>query len=141
MKIMTSLLFLLFVVQPVQAQSVWFGSDLSLLSIEGEASVVIEGLDNSIELISRTSDGGAWIYLSENTSLQRISASGDIAFSVPTETGLAAMAVDAAGAVWATRPGMNDVIRIAPSSFELSSYVVSGVPHGITIDGLGLFSA
>ena len=41
MKIMTSLLFLLFVVQPVQAQSVWFGSDLSLLSIEGEASVVI----------------------------------------------------------------------------------------------------
>lgn len=137
MKIMTSLLFLLFVIQPVQAQSVWFGSDLSLLSIEGEASVVIEDLDNSIELISRTSDGGAWIYLSENTSLQRISASGDIAFSVPTETGLAAMAVDATGAVWATRPGMNDVIRIAPSSFELSSYVVAGVPHGITVDGLG----
>lgn len=137
MKIVMTSFLVFWTCAAVHGQSVWFGSDHSLNALNDHQTMLISELPENVELLCRTSDGGAWVHVANEASLRRYSSSGQLLNEVATEIGLAGMALDASGVLWATRPGLDDVIRVNEDSGILESIPVAGVPYGVTVDGLG----
>ncbi|MBA4685389.1 MAG: hypothetical protein H2076_10405 [Planctomycetes bacterium] len=136
MKTAISLLFVLLTTVTVHGQSVWLGSGNTLQALNENQSQLIMGLSDRAELICRAPSGGAWVHVANDDMLYYYRANGELGASLQVG-GLAALAVDASGVVWATRPGSDDVIRWAGMGSPLEAFPVSGVPYGITIDGDG----
>ena len=136
MKTAISLLFVLLTTVTVHGQSVWLGSGNTLQALNENQSQLIMGLSDRAELICRAPSGGAWVHVANDDMLYYYRANGELGSSLQVG-GLAALAVDASGAVWATRPGSDDVIRWVGMGSPLETFPVSGVPYGITIDGDG----
>ncbi len=142
MKISVSTLaFTLWTSSLLCGQSIWFGSDASpahsLNALNQSQAMQIADLPERVELLCRSADGGAWLHLENETTLRKYGPTGDLLHEIPTQVGLAAMALDSNGNLWATRPGMDDVIQVAVASAEVTSFPVAGVPYGIAVDGTG----
>ena len=137
MKIVMTTILVVWASAAVHGQSVWFGSENSLNALNDHQSMLISELPEKVELLCRTFDGGAWVHVANEASLRRYLPSGELLVEVPTDFGLAGMALDANGILWATRPGLDDVIRVNEESGILESISVAGVPYGVTVDGSG----
>ena len=137
MKLSLTFIIILMTSATLHGQALWFGSDLSLQARNGNQTQLISETSDQVELICRTSEGGAWVHVANETTLRYYRANGDLFNTVDTEVGLAAIAVDAQGAVWATRPGLDDVIRYQGLGSSIESFPVGGVPYGISIAGNG----
>ncbi|OUU25240.1 MAG: hypothetical protein CBC13_02350 [Planctomycetia bacterium TMED53] len=117
----------------LHGQAIWFGGDSALNALNQNQVMTISELDERVELLCRTADGGAWVHLENETVVRRYGPAGDLVSEISTGLGLAGMAVDAQGHLWASRPGTDDVLRIHGSTGEVSAFPVAGVPYGIAI--------
>ena len=136
MKTATTLILLLLMTVTVHGQSLWLGSGNTLQALNENQSQLIMGLSDRVDLICRAPSGGAWVHVANDNNLYYYRANGDLGSQIQVG-GLADLAVDSSGSVWATRPGTDEVIRWSGLGSPLETFPVSGVPYGITIDGDG----
>ncbi len=126
-----------FLTGSVTAQDLWFGDQQQLLIHSPAGIETIADLPSDLRCVARSASGGGWVALTDANLILHVDGAGNVTETVDTEVGVQAMVIDAAGRVWATRPGLDDVIVIQPGSGVVADHPVGAVPYGITIDKQG----
>ncbi|MGE4620335.1 MAG: hypothetical protein AAEJ04_11065, partial [Planctomycetota bacterium] len=115
-------------------QDAWFGDLDSLWATDGVEILPVTNLPGQVRSVCRDASGGGWIALESSNQIVHVDVSGNISETVETSFGVQSLAVARDGRIWATRPGLDDVIVIQPGQGIVASYSVGVVPYGICID-------
>ncbi len=115
-------------------QNAWFGDLDSLWATNGVETLPVTNLPGQVRSVCRDASGGGWIALESSNQILHVDVSGNISETVETSFGVQSLAVARDGRIWATRPGLDDVIVIQAGQGIVASYSVGVVPYGICID-------
>jgi hypothetical protein len=118
-------------------QGAWLGNLDSLWVSNGLETLPVTQLPSQVRAISRDASGGGWLALEDQNQIVRMDASGNLLETVETTVGVQSLVVAKDGRVWATRPGMDDVIVVKAGQGIVSTLTVGSVPYGICIDSQG----